>query len=49
MKTKTNIDQGRVRETDTSLTEISKKHKGQQVGTFIELPKYSKQQNARII
>lgn len=38
MRTKTNIDQGRVRETDTSVTEISKKNKGQQVGTFIELP-----------
>lgn len=49
MRIKTNIDQGRVRETDTSVTEISTKKKGQQVGTFIELPKYSKQQNARII
>lgn len=41
--------QGRVREIDTSVTKITMKNKNQQVGNFTELPKYSKQQNARII
>lgn len=45
MRTKTNTDQGRVRETDTSVIEISKKNKGQQVGTFIELPAAKRQNN----
>lgn len=49
MGTKANTDQGRVTEIDKSITKINMKNKNQQVGTFIELTEYDKQQNARII
>lgn len=48
MRTKENTDQGRVIEIDKSSTKITMKKKNQQVGTFIDLTKYAKQQNTRI-